>query len=91
MSQAKITRNHDVIRRWAEERGGKPSAAADTMSPRDALKLDFDPKDRGPDVLTWGEFFEEFDEAELTFLYEDRTEDGKKSRFHKFLHSGGRH
>jgi hypothetical protein len=41
-------------------------------------------------VLTWGEFFEKFDEAELTFLYQDETEDGKKSRFHKFIHDGGK-
>jgi hypothetical protein len=40
-------------------------------------------------VLTWGEFFEKFDEAELSFLYQDETADGKKSRFHKFIHDGG--
>jgi hypothetical protein len=92
-SEAKTTRDHDKIRRWAEERGGKPSAVADTMSPGDPgiLRLDFDPKDRKLDVLTWGEFFEKFDESELTFLYQEETADGKKSRFHKFIHNGGRH
>jgi hypothetical protein len=93
MSEAKTTRDHDQIRRWAEDRGGKPSAVADIRRQDDPgiLRLDFDPKDRKLDVLTWGEFFEKFDEAELTFLYQDKTEDGAKSRFHKFLHRGGRH
>jgi hypothetical protein len=93
MSEAKATRNHDTIRRWAEERGAKPSAMADAISPcdPDGLKLDFDAKDRKLDVLTWGEFFEDFDDAELTFLYQDETEGGKKSRFYKFVHGGGRH
>ena len=93
MADAKITRDHDELRRWAEERGGKPSAAADAMSPIDPeiLRLDFDLKDRTLDVLTWGEFFETFEEAELTFLYQDQTEDGNKSRYYKFIHDGGRH
>jgi hypothetical protein len=93
MSEAKTTRDHDTIRRWAEQRGGKPSAVADTTSPHDPglLRLDFDPKHRKLDVLTWGEFFETFDDSELTFLYQEETTDGKKSRFHKFVHNGGRH
>jgi len=42
-------------------------------------------------VLTWGEFFEKFDEAELSFLYQEKTGDGKVSRFHKFIHGGDKH
>ena len=93
MPEAKTTRDHDMIRRWVEERGGKPSAMADVMSPYDPgiLRLEFDPKDRKPDVLTWGEFFETFEDAELTFLYQEEAEDGQTSRFHKFIHDGGRH
>jgi hypothetical protein len=66
---------------------------ADTISPSDPgiLRLDFDPKDKALDILTWGEFFEQFDEAALSFLYQDETEEGKKSRFHKFILAGGTH
>ena len=32
------------------------------------------------------EFFRKFDESDLAFLYQDRTKDGKVSRFHKFVH-----
>jgi hypothetical protein len=93
MSEAKTTRDHDTIRRWAEARGGKPSAVAETKSDEDAgiLRLDFDPKDQALDSLSWDAFFEKFDEAELSFLYQDETADGKKSRFHKFIHAGGKH
>ena len=92
MSDAKTTQDHDTIRKWTEARGGKPSAVAETKSPNDPgiLRLDFDPKDRKLDVLTWGEFFEKFDESDLTFLYQEETADGHKSRFHKFIHAGGK-
>lgn len=90
MSEAKTTRDHDTIRRWAEARGGKPSAVGETRSDEDPgiLRLDFDPKDEALDTLSWNEFFDKFDEAELSFLYQDETADGKKSRFHKFIHAG---
>lgn len=93
MAEAKVTQDHNIIRKWAEARGGKPSAVAQTQSPGDSgiLRLDFEPKDKGLDVLTWGEFFEKFDEAELSFLYQDKTDDGKVSRFHKFIHDGAKH
>ena len=93
MSKAKVRQDHDTIGHWAEARGGKPSTVADTKSPADPgiLRPDFDPKDKALDVLTWGEFFEKFDEAELSFLYQEKTEAGKVSRFHKFIHSGGKH
>ena len=38
---------------------------------------------RKPD--SWDDFFEKFDEADLAFLYQDKTEGGKISRFHKFV------
>lgn len=93
MSDAKTTQDHDIIRQWAESRGGKPSAVAGTGSGGDPgiLRLDFEDPDRKLDVITWGEFFEKFDEAQLSFLYQDETEDGKKSRFHKFIHAGSKH
>jgi hypothetical protein len=87
MSDAKTTQDHDTIRKWAEQRGGKPSAVTETGGKDDpgVLRLDFDPKDARLDTITWGEFFEKFDEAQLSFLYQDETADGKKSRFHKFI------
>lgn len=87
MSQARTTQDHDTIRQWAEARGGRPSAVTQTRSKEDPgiLRLDFDPKDESLDPLSWNAFFEKFDAAHLSFLYQEETEDGKKSRFHKFI------
>ena len=89
MSDAKTTQDHDTIRSWAESRGGHPAHVGDTGDGEDAgiLRLDFDPKDEGLDDLSWDAFFEKFDEAGLSFLYQDKTADGKVSRFHKFVRS----
>jgi hypothetical protein len=37
---------------------------------------------------TWDEFFHVFDERGLEFLYQERTHDGKISRFNKFVYPG---
>jgi len=87
MSEAKTTQDHDTIRRWAEARGGRPSSVTQTRGEGDPgiLRLDFDPRDESLDPLSWDEFFQKFDSAHLSFLYQDETGDGKKSRFHKFI------
>ena len=89
MSDAKTTQDHDTIRAWAQSRGGHPAHVGDTGGDGDAgiLRLDFDPKDEGLDDLSWDSFFEKFDDAGLSFLYQDKTADGKVSRFHKFVRS----
>jgi hypothetical protein len=86
-SEAQHTTNHDVIRKWAEERGGKPATVKATEEKGHAgiLRIDFDPPDEGLDRIGWDEFFEKFDDAGIAFLHQDRTKDGKLSRFHKFV------
>ena len=32
MAQAKVTTDHDEIRKWAEDRGGRPAAVRSTQS-----------------------------------------------------------
>lgn len=88
---AKTTQDHDTIRQWAEARGAKPSTVSGTGEGGEAgiLRLDFDPKDARLDTITWGEFFEKFDESDLAFLYQDETGDGQKSHFHKFIRAAG--
>ncbi len=87
MADAKFTTNHDEIRHWAEKRGGQPATVSGTGSDDEAgiLRLDFKPKDESLDRISWDEFFEKFDSANLAFLYQDKTADGKISRFHKFV------
>lgn len=86
-SEAHTTTDHDVIRKWAEERGGKPATVKATEEDGEPgiLRIDFDPPDEGLDRISWDEFFEKFDETGIAFLYQERTKDGKPSRFHKFV------
>jgi hypothetical protein len=87
MSSGKKTRDHEFIRKWAEERGGHPTTVRDTDDKGEAgiLRLDFDPPDTELERIGWDEFFRKFDEADLTFLYQEKTDAGKPSRFHKFI------
>lgn len=51
------------------------------------LRIDF-PGYSGAGTLeeiSWDEFFEKFEEAELAFLYQEETMGGKESRFCKFV------
>jgi hypothetical protein len=86
---SKMTQDHDEIRQWAEERGGKPATVASTAKGDDAgiLRIDF-PGYSGEgslETISWEEFFGKFDEKDLVFLYQEETADGKQSRFHKFI------
>jgi hypothetical protein len=86
---SKMTQDHEEIRRWAEERGGKPATVKSTASKDEAgiLRIDF-PGYSGAgslEQISWDEFFEKFDEKDLVFLYQDETVGGKESRFFKFV------
>ncbi|MDC7785477.1 hypothetical protein PQJ75_26620 [Rhodoplanes sp. TEM] len=88
MSQGKTTTDHEAIRKWVEERGGHPATVKGTETGGEhagILRVDFDPKEEKLDTLSWDEFFEKFEEADLAFLHQDKTADGKVSRFHKFV------
>lgn len=87
MSQARTTTDHDEIREWAEQRGGKPSTVRATADEDEAgiLRLDFPPEDDALEQISWEAFFEKFEEAKLAFLFQDETGDKKQSRFHKFV------
>lgn len=93
MSESRTTIDHEEIRRWVEERGGKPATVARTGGNEDAGILRIDFPDRGDtDALreiSWDEFFAAFDANELAFLHQDRTSDGKISRFSKFVRRSG--
>jgi hypothetical protein len=48
------------------------------------LRIDFGQPEEKLEKISWDEFFAIFDENELAFLYQDKTEDGV-SRFNKFV------
>lgn len=84
MTKAQTTTDHDTIRKWIEDRGGRPTKVA--ASERGGiLRIDFREKDDNLTEIEWQEFFRIFEESHLAFLFQDQTTDGQKSRFNKFI------
>jgi len=82
-----LTRDHDVIKKWAGGRGGTPADVRGTRKGKGAgvLRIEFqDPADRLADI-DWTEFFATFDSSDVDFLYQEHTADGSLSRFNKFV------
>lgn len=88
MAEAKTTTDHQEIKSWIEKRKGHPAAVRATHSKDDAgiLRVDFEPgAEEGLEEISWEEFFDKFEKENLAFLYQDKTKDGKPSRFFKFV------
>ena len=84
MTDSKTTTDHKTIQRWAEERKGVPSKVAESGE-GGILRIDFGEPEEGLKKISWNDFFQVFDERKLAFLYQDKTADGKMSRFNKFV------
>ena len=87
MSEGHTTTDHEKIKKWAKDRDGVPATVKETEKNGHAgiLRIDFGPREKGLEEISWEEFFRKFEEAHLAFLYQDKTKDGKVSRFHKFV------
>jgi len=88
-SKSLTTTDHKTIQKWVESRGGKPATVkgTDANDETGILRIDF-PGYSGKDSLeeiSWEDFFAKFDESNLEFLYQEKTADGKESRFSKFV------
>jgi hypothetical protein len=84
MAEAATTTDHDEIRKWIEARKGRP-AAVRTKGEGGILRVDFGEPDENLEPIDWDEFFQIFDDNSLAFLHQDKTSDGKVSRFNKFV------
>ncbi len=69
----KTTTDHEKIRQWAEERGGRPAAVIGENEIAGGLRIDFPDYDSGEvlEEITWTEFFDKFEEQNLVFMYEE--------------------
>jgi hypothetical protein len=88
MSTSETTTDHDKIRAWAEERGGRPATVKGTESGGDdagILRIDFQDPDDRLEEISWDEWFEKFEDAGLAFLYQDEKKDGETSTFFKLV------
>lgn len=84
------TTDHDEIRQWAEERGGRPATVKGTERGDEhagILRINFpgSAADDSLEDIDWDSFFSKFEEAQLAFVYQDETAEGGESRFGKFI------
>lgn len=87
MSSQTLT-DHDAIKSWTEERGGKPAMVSATASGGDGvgvLRLDFGRDDEGLEPISWDTWFETFDGQKLALVVQDETADGETSTFNKIV------
>lgn len=82
--------DHDEIRQWAEERGGRPATIAGTGKKNEEaglLRIDFPGGAGNPPLeeISWEVFFEKFDEANLALIYQDDEGEEDKNYFCKFV------
>lgn len=86
--ESKTTTDHNRIRNWVEERGGKPATVKGTGSEDDPglLRIDFPGYGGGElEPISWDSFFQKFDDKNLEFLYQDEMSEGKPSNFFKLV------
>ena len=78
-----VTTNHEVIRKWAEERNGSPATVEGTEhgDHLGVLRIDFGAKNDKLRQIDWDEWFETFDERGLNFIYQEQRSDGSQSNF----------
>lgn len=89
MSTSKQTTDHATIKKWASDRDGVPAKVKGIGNSDDEgiLRIHFPAHSDSDDLqeIDWEDFFQEFDEKGLSFLYQDEKESGEQSTFHKFL------
>jgi len=87
MSSGSKTTDHAFIRRWIEERGGRPTKVKGTEGDdgEGILRVDFAEPDEKLQEISWEEFFTTFEDRKLAFLHQDEPASGQTSRFFKFV------
>ena len=87
--QTLATRSPEVIRAWAEERGGRPMTVRRDDAEIRVLRFDFNTQNDNDDggrvsrlrPIPWEDWLRVFEERNLVFLYQDRKKDGNQSNF----------
>jgi hypothetical protein len=85
--QTLASRSHEVIRHWAEERGGRPATVrgSEHEGHPGVLRIIFaqpgSRADSNLEEISWDDWFRTFDARELVFLFQDPMSDGTQSNF----------
>jgi len=77
------TTHHEVIKQWAEARGGSPATVEGTEHGNHlgVLRFDFGRDNANLRHVSWDEWFATFDERRLNFIYQEERSDGRPSNF----------
>ena len=82
--QTLITRNHDAIRQWAEERQARPATVPGTEHDDrpGVLRFQFPGYGGGRlQEISWDDWFATFDARDLVFMYQENLRNGNQSNF----------
>ena len=82
--QTLATRNHEVIKRWAEQRKATPATVPGSRHDDHVGVLTFDFPGYGGERLepiSWEEWFKAFDARNLVFLFQEHLKHGSESNF----------
>lgn len=86
--QTLATRDHDVIRQWAEQRQAQPATIKGGKrygTRPGVLRFDFPGYAEGQlEAVSWDEWFETFDQRDLVMLFQEHLKNGNVSNFFKF-------
>jgi hypothetical protein len=77
------TTHHQVIKEWAQARGGTPATVEKTEhgDHLGVLRFDFGGSNQTLRHVSWDEWFATFDARELNFIYQEERSDGRPSTF----------
>jgi hypothetical protein len=80
-----VTRNHEVITRWADARNGRPATIQGTEHEGrpGVLRFNFPGFAESGKLqeISWEQWFRSFDERGLNFIYQETKTDGTQSNF----------
>ncbi len=89
MSTSESTNDHNTIKKWAEKRKGVPAKIKGTGKEKDegVLRVHFPEHSDSENFeeISWEDFFTDFENNKLDFLYQEKKADGEISTFHKFV------
>ncbi len=82
----RTTTDHTKIRKWVEERKGRPACikGVGEKGSTGILRIHFTGSaERGLEDIEWEAFFRKFDKEKLVFAYQEKRIDGELSRFNE--------
>lgn len=85
-SSLHITTNFHIIKTWVEERGGKPAKNLSSNSELTSLSIFYPGEEKEHfEFVSWTDFFDEFANANLAFMFQVDVNDIEHSMFYKFV------